>query len=255
MVGVKPSLALACIALASTAVARADDAQPVRESANWAVEVKRQNTDRATESESTKTTLRFDRLLDGAVALLRLDLPFPDDKTTFSGDLFNPRLGDIKVRAGFAPVAIAGNPWSSFVEATFPTANPESLGGGKYQLTAGARTSLPLGGTQKRAWSMGFLAQQVASVAGDPDRKDVNYTKLELSVRAVHSDGRALKVTLKPVIDWAQHAKNGAVTEMEGEAKFARHWRFVLMLGARAWGPSVASTYGKRVELTLGRQF
>ena len=92
----------------------------------------------------------------------------PDEETDFAGDPSNPRLGDVKVRVGFRAVSVRGRPLASFFELTLPTASPESLGSGKYQLSVGLRTRLPL------AWREGasgqfFSAQiqQVASIAGN----------------------------------------------------------------------------------------
>jgi len=223
----------------------------------WGIEVKRQNTDRATASESTKTTVRIERYWDGPVTLFRLDLPFPDDKTSFEGDPFNPRPGDAKIRVGLASLPIEAHPWSPFFELTFPTANPESLGSGKYQFSAGIKTTFPLGVRwgEGHRWSWGMLAQQVVSFAGDEAAKDVNYSKFELSLRDQWPRPFTLKATLKPVVDWVKDGKTGAVTEIEGEWKFAGHWEFTLMGGTRTWGPAVASTYGKRIEITLRREF
>ena len=69
------------------------------------------------------------------------------------------------------------------------------------------------------------------------------------------SSGYALKFTLKPVIDWVMDGRTGAVCELEGSVALAHGWRLVLMGGLRAWGPAVAGTYGKRLELTVGRRF
>jgi hypothetical protein len=98
------------------------------------------------------------------------------------------------------------------------------------------------------------LIQQTVSVAGDENRTDINYTKFELALRDVWGD-YSVKLTLKPVIDWEQNGQTGAVTELEGGVKFAHGWYGTLMLGHRTWGGSVPSTYGTRVEFTLGRRF
>jgi hypothetical protein len=39
---------------------------------------------------------------------------------------------------------VATQPFTSFVELTFPTADPESQGTGKYQFSVGAKTAFPL---------------------------------------------------------------------------------------------------------------
>lgn len=235
----------------------ADEDAP-RQAQRWKVEVKRQDTDRGTDGESSKTTVRMEAYPRGSVAMLRLDLPFPDDRTDFLGSPFNPRLGDIKLRAKARPFEAAGLPLSTWIELTFPTANPESLGQGKYQVTVAMETVLPLAsisvGSTTHKVSFAPLMQQVVSVAGDENRKDINYTKFELALRDAWQD-YAVKLTLKPVVDWEQDGHTGAVMELEGRVSFDRGWAVALMLGHRTWGGSIASTYGTRVELTLGRTF
>ncbi|HUH94914.1 MAG TPA: hypothetical protein VL742_17435 [Casimicrobiaceae bacterium] len=225
----------------------------------WRIELKRQSTARGTPSESTKTNVKIERLLEGPVSLLRLELPFPDDKTSFAGSPFNPRLGDIKTRVRFEEMPIYGVPIESYVELTFPTANPESLGTGKYQLTAGMETTRPLGSLSTESsvhlFSLGELVEQVVSVAGDPNTKDINYTKFELSVADAWREDYSLKLTLKPAIDWQHNGKTGAVAELEGAMNASHDWRISLMLGGLLWGEGVPSTYSKRVELKLRYSF
>ena len=253
-----PTLRCALLCLAATAgtcaTAQADIPAP---SPRWGLEIKRQNTGRGTPEESTKTTLRLERYPGGEVALLRLDIPLPDAKTDFAGSPFDPHLGDIKFRVVAATREWGGLPWSPRMELTLPTAHPQSLGGGKLQLMAGARTSgrwqrldTP---TQQLQW--GVLLQQTVSLAGDPHAKDVNNTKLELEALSTWTSGYSLKFTLKPVVDWVMDGNTGAVAELEGGVRLDAGWRLALMGGARAWGPAVAGTYGKRLELTLGRRF
>lgn len=223
----------------------------------WRFEVKRQNTDRDTPGESTKTTLRLEALPEGRVALWRLDLPFPDEKDSFSGSPFDPRLGDIKLRARLRPMDLSGMPVSFFSELTLPSADPESLGQGKYQVMVGAETFHPLDSISSDDHKLSFSPQiqQVVSVAGDAERKDVNYTKLELALRDVWRKLYSLKLTAKPVIDWVQDGKTGAVAEVEGAVMLQHNWKLQLMLGGLLWGEGTASTYGTRVELTVGKTF
>jgi hypothetical protein len=223
----------------------------------WGFEIKRQNTDRGSPGESTKTTLRFETYPEGqAITLLRLDLPFPDAQSDFSGSAFQPRLGDIKVRAVWKALHWGDTPWAPRAELTFPTANPESLGSGKPQLMVGARTSgrlMPSRATRgEHELFCGVLAQQTVSLAGSDAAKDINYTKFELELIDQWRHDYRLKATLKPVIDWVSDGRTGAVFELEGGIRMARGWHDSLMAGTRAWGGAVPSTYGKRVELTLG---
>lgn len=223
------------------------------------IELKREATNRGTPGESSKTQLKIDSYLEGVVSLLRLELPFPDKKTDFEGDPFNPRLGDIKIRAGFHPVRMLDIPVSTFLEVTFPTADPQDLGSGKYQLTPGIFTIVPIplneSLSQLHKTTVSPLVKQVVSVAGDEDRKDINYTKLELSLRDTWRNRLWLKLTPKPVVDWEQDGKTGAVGELEIGWIIDRRWSTWLMFGTRLWGEGVPSTYDKRVELGLAFLF
>jgi hypothetical protein len=223
------------------------------------IELKRQATERGTVEETTKTQLKIDAYLDGFVSLLRLEAPFPDEKTDFEGNPFNPHLGDIKVRVGFHPFPVEDVPVFTFVEVTFPTASPEDLGSGKYQLTGGIQPNfrIPLSGefSQSNAMIFSPLMKQVVSVGGDENRKNINYTQFELALRDVWEKKYWLKLTPKPVIDWEQDAKTGAVLELEIGWIINRNWSTWLMLGTRLWGEGVPGTYDQRVELGVAFLF
>jgi hypothetical protein len=147
----------------------------------------------------------------------------------------------------------------SFLELTFPTANPQTLGSGKYQVTAGIETSRPLrsfdDGASRHQLSLNGLVQQVVSVAGDSSAKDINYTKFELGIGDVWRQDYSIKLTVKPVLDWQQEGKTGAVAELEGGLNLSPGWRLTLMLGGQLWGAGVPSTYSKRAELKLRHDF
>ncbi len=219
------------------------------------IEVKRQNTSRGTPSETTKTTLRFERYLDGPVAALRLDIPFPDEKTSFGGDPFEPRLGDVKFRIRFRNAGVRGISVGGFAEVTLPTADPESLGSGKLQVSAAINGAMPLRwgdpAPLRAAWSTSAQVQQVVSVTGDPATPDIDQTKLELALRARWGEPYAAKLTLKPVIDWEQDGKSGAVIELEGAWRMSARWSSTLMFGHRVWGEGVPGIYSDRVELSV----
>src|SRR5262249_23453591 len=207
--------------------------------------------------EAAKTTLRLEALPEGPVALWRLDFPFPDAKDTFEGSPFDPRLGDVKLRARLRPTDVSGVPVSFFSELTFPTADPDTLGQGKYQVMVGAESFHPLPSISNNDHKLSFSPQiqQVVSVAGDTERKDINYTKFELALRDVWHKVYSLKLTAKPVIDWVQDGKTGAVGELEGAVALQHDWKLQLMLGGLLWGEGTASTYGTRIELTVGKAF
>jgi hypothetical protein len=262
------SALLVAAALAAQHAARADDAPPAAgppaaaRPTEWhgLVELSRQATSRGTPEETTRTNFKFDFFPPaGAVALLRLELPFPDSKASFGGSPFDPDFGDDKVRVGFRAVDIGGRPVTSFVEVTFPTADPESQGTGKYQLSLGARMAFAQSrgparfGSPQRAFSV--QVQQVLSVAGDPERTDIDQTKFELEWRATWANAHYAKATAKPVIDWVGHGRTGAVLELEGGWVPDPLWTLALKGGARLWGEGVPGTYGRRVEIKLIRRY
>lgn len=229
---------------------------------NWhgRLEIKRQNTSRGTPDESTQTQLRVETFFEGPVSALRLDLPMPDEKTDFEGDAFNPRLGDVKLRAKFRPLKSGKYSFPSFLEMTFPTADPKSSGGGKYQLNGGIRMIVPLALPVER--QKDHKAQfetevsQAISVTGDESRKDINYTKLEFTFYNVWRGQYTMKFKVKPSVDWIQDGKTGSVGEIEAGLFFSRHWRTWLMAGHRLTGPEgIKGTYGTRIELGLARTY
>jgi len=226
---------------------------------HFRLEVKRQNTNRGSAEEKTQTQIKFSVLLDRSISLVRLQIPFPDDKSSFEGDPFSPRLGDIKLRFGFRQVSLGNLSLGSFFEITFPTANPEDLGSGKYQLSPGIQTSIPFSFDKRwkvfNKMSFGPAVKQVFSVAGDDDRKDINYTRFDLSLKDTSWKKYWLKLTEKIVVDWEQSAKTGSVVELEGGTIIKSHWRIWLLLGARLWGKGVPSTYDQRVELNASVDF
>ena len=235
-----------------------DDEAPAASARRGRFEIKRQSTARGTPSESTKTTLRLEvQPEDGLLSLVRLDVPFPDDKDSFEGNLLAPRLGDIKFRFARRAVRWGGVPVVPFVELIVPTADPAALGSGKLQIAPALRTSrqmrLDTDSRIPQAVVWGGLVQQFVSVGGAPSREDIDYTKLELSVMGVWREERTLKLTVKPVIDWEQDGKTGAVAELEGSVDLSADWRTTLMVGTRLRGPGTPGTYSKRVELSLYR--
>jgi hypothetical protein len=251
------AIALTAAEQASAAGEETDSAKPAapeRSFSRGLVELKRQATSRGTPEETTKTNLKFDYFPEeGIVALLRLELPFPDEKSTFEGSPFDPDFGDAKTRVGFRAIEVLGRPTTSFVELTFPTADPESQGTGKYQISAGAKPTFALSpgpswlGSPRQAFSVQI--QQVVSFAGDADRKDINQTKFELEWRDTWAGGHYGKVTAKPVVDWVGDGETGAVLEVEGGWVVDRRWTLALMAGGLLWGDGVPGTYNTRVEL------
>lgn len=253
------AIAMATTAVAGPGGAGADSGLSANARADFTrglIELKRQATDRGTTDETTKTNLKFDVFPShGAVALLRLEVPFPDEKTTFAGSAFDPDFGDMKVRVGFRAFEVGALPVTSFFELTFPTADPPIQGAGKYQFSAGAKPTfvLPAGppsiGFSHQ--SLSVQAQQVFSFAGDDERKDINQTKFELEWRGTWPSKQYAKATAKPLIDWVGDGQTGAVLDLEYGWPFDAQWSLAFMAGGLLWGEGVPGTYSSRVEIKL----
>jgi hypothetical protein len=250
-------LALLATGGASATDEDADGAKPASPAySHGLVELKRQSTGHGTPEETTKTNLKFDYFpQEGVVSLLRLELPFPDEKTTFAGSPFDPDFGDAKIRLGFRAFEVSSRPFTSFVELTFPTADPESQGTGKYQFSAGVKTAFRLAPGSASfgspAQSLSVQVQQVFSFAGDPARNDINQTKFELEWRDTWAGAHYGKATAKPVIDWVGGGQTGAVLELEGGWVLDPQWTLAFMAGHLLWGEGVPSTYKARVEIKV----
>jgi hypothetical protein len=218
--------------------------------------LRRENVDRGTSEETTKTYARLDNFVwDG---MLSFQVAFPDEKTDFNGSPFNPRLGDSKTRFRFAPLSAEGFSMSYFVEATFPTADPDELGSGKYQLSAGATatTQIPAPEFIKRShvFRLTSQLQQINSVAGDEERPDINYTKLDLSLRDTWG-ANWVKLAVNTRVDWEQNGRTGAVGELEYGRRLDPDWSLWLLAGGLLWGEGVKGTYGAKVMIGVDRWF
>ncbi len=220
------------------------------------VQLRRENVDRGTSEETTKTYLRSDNYLWGG--MLSLQVAFPDENTDSDSSSFNPRMGDSKVRFRFAPFLADGFGMSWFMEATFPSANPEELGTGKYQLSAGLTATRDI--PEPKAMSAPHLLrataqlQQINSVAGNEERPDINYTKLDLSLRDTW-DVRWVRIAVNMRVDWELNGKTGAVGELEYGRRLGPDWSLWLQAGGLLWGEGVKGTYGTKVVLGVDRWF
>ena len=232
-----------------------DDPEPAK---GWhgRVQVRREDVDRATSEETTKTYLRSDNFVwDG---MLSFQVAFPDENTSFGGSPFNPTLGDSKARFRFKAFQAGRFAISYFVEGTFPTADQSELGSGKYQVSAGVTAGTPtrLPESMRALQELRFTAQlqQVNSVAGDEARPDINYTKLDLSLRDTWRQNW-LKLAVNTRWDWEQDGRSGAVGELEFGRRLTPQWSLWAMAGHLLWGEGVKATYGTKVMIGVDRWF
>src|SRR5262249_9794884 len=136
------------------------------------------------------------------------------------------------------------------LEILFPTARQPANGTGKYQL--GPAVGFPISLINPR---IGFFPdvrevkllpqiQQFFSVAGDPDRKNINYTKLQFTMSILWPKGHWLDITPQLLYDWEQSGKSAGVLEIESGWIWTAHWRTWVKVGAGLWGTGVPGSYG-----------
>jgi hypothetical protein len=256
---------------ASGLLARADDfastnsdhnaipaVQPTDKPLLWHIEPQRQWIDRGTPQESSKTTLRLEATPQKYLSLIRLDIPFVDEK---NGDPITPHLGDILLRFETVsqPVGITG--WQFFMETIFPSAKPESLGTGKYQLAPATEVWVPIWDSARDqappVWRTGAqpLVEQFVSVAGDPSRTNIDYTKIELQLQGSWRNKVSLKLNPKFMVNYVGGVSSAAVFEFEPHWNINRHWELDLTLGHSLWGVGEPGTYQKKLEFWVRFNF
>jgi hypothetical protein len=218
------------------------------------MEFKREFTDKGQPPEKTQSTLKFDWYPTGPVSLLRLQFAFPDesqeDATVFS--FFHPRMGDLKTRAGFRSVRVFGHSLASFVELTFPTANPADLGQQKYQVMPGAR--LAIGRINSHGTRFDAQITQTVSVAGEASAKDINKTNAEFTLKRTWHEETYLSAKLKPVIDWEKSAYTGATAELKGSVNFSARWSGWIMYGFGLWNRDATGLFKNKIGFGFVRE-
>src|SRR5262249_53072577 len=147
--------------------------------------------------------------------------------------------------------------WQFLLQTTFPTAQPESLGTGKYQLTPGTEVWVPIWASSLEnhappVWKIGVqpLVEQFVSVAGDPSRSDIDYTKIETQFQAGWRNKIKLELNPKFTVNYVGGVSSGAVFEFEPYWYINQHWRLDLILGHGMWGVGEPGTYRNKVEIS-----
>jgi hypothetical protein len=187
-----------------------------------------------------------------------VDIPFVDEK---NGDPITPHLGDIAFKLETVGYPVGVTSWQAILQTTFPTAQPESLGTGKYQLTPGTEVWIPIWasshGDTPPVWKTGVqpLVGQFVSVAGDPSRTDINYTEIETQLQGIWRDKVNVELNPKFFVNYVGGVASGAVFELEPHWKINRRWELDLILGHGMWGVGEPGTYQKKVEFSVRFNF
>ncbi len=228
--------------------------EPRRSVAAWRFELKHTMTNRGAIDERTKVIARVEKLLDGPVSLLRVDLPYVDKNNQFAMDLANAGFGDVECRVGARPVR-----WGStavvlpFLDATFPTAATSRTGSGKWLLGPAVSLGVNLPAPWAAGPTLSFQPQlqQYFSVAGDPARPDIDYTGAELKLEAEWKDVALVNVNPKPVLDWTSGVRTACVLDVQGIWLVTRLIRLSVRSGFRLWGEALPSTYDQQLEVAV----
>lgn len=121
---------------------------------------------------------------------------------TFATDIFPDDvfgISDTTESLFFSPKdsGIEGFTWGLGPVFLLPTATDPLIGSGKWGI---GPTGVVL--YQKDVWSVGVLASQMWSVAGDPDRDDVSQLFVQPFVSYALGDGQTLSANLEATYDW-----------------------------------------------------
>ena len=183
--------------------------------------------------------------------ITRVILPVTSQDDIFpgAGDQFG--LGDTTVSVFFSPVKPAFGKWIWGVGpvAVLPTATDDLLGGEKWGL---GPTAVVL--TQSGPWTVGALANQVWSVAGDSDRTDINNTFLQPFVSYTTATAWTYTLNTESSYDWEADEWsvpiNAQVSRLTRIGKQpvsfgvgARYWANSSPTGPEGWGARAFMTF------------
>lgn len=156
-------------------------------------------------------------------------------------------LGDVLLTGFFSPKE-SGITWGVGPALLFPTASDKLLGAGKFALGPSVVAL-----KQSNGWTVGGLANHVFTVAGDPDRTDVNATFLNPFVTYNWKSGAGITVNMEYTRDWERKI-NVAVLNfpvITGVTKFGNQ-TVSLGVGPRMhFAPNVRPAYGIRGQVAL----
>ena len=134
--------------------------------------------------------------VDGAISGL------PSNPSPVPGDGASG-LGDINYSLYFSPVKTGKVIWGAGPSITLPTANDDQLGAGKW---SGGVSGVLL--KQPKWGSMGLLARQLWSFAGDEDRRDVSQLLLEPFLNYNLDKGWFLITDIVATANWEADSSN-----------------------------------------------
>ncbi|MGD8412586.1 MAG: hypothetical protein PVF33_00045 [Candidatus Latescibacterota bacterium] len=182
--------------------------------------------------------------------ITRTIIPVKSVPTGITGSVFG--FGDINLNMFLSPVESANPTWGAGVAMYLPTAsNPELLGTGQFSLGPTGVVFYSLGKV-----TMGFVANNVWSVAGDSDRSDVNF--LFFQYFANYNLGGGWAVGTVPIVTANWMADSGEEWSVPWGAQVSKVTQFGkrpvnLLVGYYYYSdhPTGAADYQVRLQLNL----
>lgn len=203
-------------------------------------------------AQARDSTLRVDLPLRSNW-LFRVDVPFLKwTDPNRSGDGTKQGLSDMSAALGWRAYNTPEYAFFIGVISTFPTADENTLGLGKYTvgpLIATARF-LP----RWESFLFGVFQHQV-SVGGDPARSDFEVTRAAMQINTIWPDRWWTILQGVWQVNWERHAKSSMTLEFEvGRNLIGRLGAFVRP-GVGIWGRDLIGAYDWNVEIGVRYMF
>ena len=191
-------------------------------------------------SQEERSVLRVDRPI-GERGLLRVDVRY-QERNSADSDTTSTKggLGDLFVRLGYRLLDREGFHLFVGSDVIFPTADPDVLGRGKYQIGPGVAASFALPQINS---SLFPLVQHIQSVGGDPSRRNVDYSSLTLRLNTPWSPQWWTFVQSELRLDWTRDRKTGMFLTGEIGRRLGPNYRLYGRVGGAAWGANVTGGY------------
>ena len=196
---------------------------------------------RAGDQAEWRNTARVD-LPIGRRFLIRADVPYynarfdqSDPSHTWVSGLGNAfiRMGALVYDAPALKVFAGG-------DVGFPTADSGELGNEKYTLGPGFAIGAPV-----PDWGIMLFwrFQQVVSVGGDPDTREVDYSRFRFRFVKPLSEDWWVHAEPEVRIDWTRGARTAVLSQFEIGRKMDKHWRLFTRPAVGFSGDHVPGTY------------
>lgn len=184
--------------------------------------------------------------------LFRADLPYVWSNPNQPGISNQNGVSDLFVRTGGRVYTDPANVLFAGMDFTFPTADSQQLGSGKYTVGPGVATAHVF-----PAWGSLFytLLQHQVSVGGDPSRQAVSVSRVQGWFNTIWTDRWWTRLEVVTQVDWERKAKNSMTLEFEAGQRFTKDWGVWVRPGVGLWGRNIPGAYDWNIEVGIRRMF